>query len=86
MVELLVAVLVMGVGVLGVTGLQMVSLQNNRDALLRSEALQLAYDMMTAFASIPARVCRVLPTTASTSPTRPPRRRIAIRTTAPRRR
>ncbi len=46
MVELLVAVLVMGVGVLGVTGLQMVSLQNNRDALLRSEALQLAYDMM----------------------------------------
>ena len=46
MVELLVAVLVMGVGVLGVTGLQMVSLQNNRDALLRSEALQMAYDVM----------------------------------------
>lgn len=46
MVELLVAVLIMGVGVLGVTGLQMVSLQNNRDALLRSEALQMAYDIM----------------------------------------
>ena len=46
MVELLVAVLVMGVGVLGVTGLQVVSLQNNRDALLRSEALQLAYDIL----------------------------------------
>lgn len=46
MIELLVAVLVMGVGVLGVTGLQMVSLQNNRDALLRSEALQMAYDVM----------------------------------------
>ncbi len=46
MIELLVAVLVMGVGVLGVTGLQMVSLQNNRDALLRSEAVQLAYDVI----------------------------------------
>jgi type IV pilus assembly protein PilV len=46
MVELLVAVLVMGVGVLGVTGLQVVSLQNNRDALLRSEALQMAYDVL----------------------------------------
>ncbi len=46
MVELLVAVLVMGVGVLGVTGLQLVSLQNNRDALVRSEALQLTYDII----------------------------------------
>lgn len=46
MIELLVAVLVMGVGVLGITGLQMVSLQNNRSALVRSEAVQLAYDMM----------------------------------------
>ncbi|MEM7097113.1 MAG: type IV pilus modification protein PilV [Pseudomonadota bacterium] len=46
MIELLVAVLIMGVGVLGVTGLQLVSLQNNRDALLRSEAIQLAYDIL----------------------------------------
>ncbi len=46
MLELLVAVLVMGVGVLGVTGLQMVSLQNNQDALLRGDALQQAYDIM----------------------------------------
>lgn len=46
LIELLVAVLVMGIGVLGVTGLQMVSLQNNRDALQRAEAVQLAYDMM----------------------------------------
>lgn len=46
MIELLIAVLIMGIGVLGVTGLQMVSLQNNRDALLRTEALQLAYDML----------------------------------------
>lgn len=46
LIELLVAVLVMGIGVLGVTALQMVSLQNNRDALQRAEAVQLAYDMM----------------------------------------
>ncbi|NOX51847.1 MAG: type IV pilus modification protein PilV [Gammaproteobacteria bacterium] len=46
MLELLVAVLVMGVGVLGVTGLQMVSLQNNQDALLRGDALQQAYDIL----------------------------------------
>ncbi|HTO57323.1 MAG TPA: type IV pilus modification protein PilV [Pseudomonadales bacterium] len=46
MIELLVAVLVMGIGVLGITGLQMVSLQNNRGALMRGEAVQLAYDML----------------------------------------
>jgi type IV pilus modification protein PilV len=46
MIELLVAVLVMGVGVLGIAALQMVSLQNNRAALVRAEAVSLAYDMM----------------------------------------
>lgn len=46
LIELLVAVLVMGIGVLGVTALQMVSLQNNRMALQRGEAVHLAYDMM----------------------------------------
>lgn len=46
LIELLVAVLVMGIGVLGVTALQMVSLQNNRMALERGEAVHLAYDMM----------------------------------------
>lgn len=46
LIELLVAVLVMGIGVLGVTALQMVSMQNNRAALERGEAVHLAYDMM----------------------------------------
>lgn len=46
LVELLVAVLVMGIGVLGVSALQMVSLQNNQAALERGEAVHLAYDMM----------------------------------------
>jgi len=46
MIELLVAVLVMGIGVLGITGMQVISLQNNRGALLRSEAIILAYDIL----------------------------------------
>lgn len=54
MIELLVAVLVMGIGVLGVTALQMVSLQNNRGALQRAEAVQLAYDMMDRIRANPA--------------------------------
>ncbi len=54
MIELLVAVLVMGIGVLGVTALQMVSLQNNRGALQRAEAVQLAYDMMDRVRANPA--------------------------------
>ena len=46
MIELLVAVLVMGIGVLGISGLQLVSMQNNRAALQRAEAVQLAYDIL----------------------------------------
>lgn len=46
LVELLVAVVVMGVGVLGVTGLQLLSIQNNRGALLSTDAAQLADDMI----------------------------------------
>jgi type IV pilus assembly protein PilV len=53
MIELLVAVLVMGIGVLGITGLQMVSLQNNRGALVRAEAVQLAYDIMDRICANP---------------------------------
>ncbi|MBV1907634.1 MAG: type IV pilus modification protein PilV [Pseudomonadales bacterium] len=46
MIELLVAVLIMGVGVLGITGLQVVSLQNNGSALLRGQAVQLSYEIL----------------------------------------
>ena len=46
LVEVLVALLVMGIGVLGVIGLQVLSMQNGRAALLQSEAAQLAQDMM----------------------------------------
>lgn len=46
LMEVLVAVLVMGVGVLGITGLQMLSLQNNRAALMRTEAVLQANDIL----------------------------------------
>jgi type IV pilus assembly protein PilV len=54
LIEVLVAVLVMGIGVLGVSALQMVSLQNNRAALERAEAVHLAYDMMDRIRANPA--------------------------------
>ncbi len=46
LVELLVAVLVTGVGVLGAAGLMALSLQGNRAALLGTEAALLVADMM----------------------------------------
>jgi type IV pilus assembly protein PilV len=46
MMELLVAVLVLGIGVLGLTGLQVLSLQQGRAALMHGEAVHLAYDII----------------------------------------
>ncbi|HLA73160.1 MAG TPA: type IV pilus modification protein PilV [Steroidobacteraceae bacterium] len=45
LVETLVALLVLSIGLLGVAGMQMTSLQNNRGAHLRSQAQVLAYDI-----------------------------------------
>jgi len=46
LIELLVAVVVMSIGVLGVAALQTVSLQQNRNALIRADASQLANDLL----------------------------------------
>ena len=46
LIEVLVSVLIMAVGILGVAGLQVVSLQQNRSALLRAEALQIGNDIL----------------------------------------
>jgi type IV pilus assembly protein PilV len=46
MIELLIAVLVLAVGILGVAGLQITSLQQNRSALFRAEASQAAMDIL----------------------------------------
>ena len=46
LIEVLVAVLIVGVGILGVAGMQVVSLQQNRNVLLRDQALQAANDVL----------------------------------------
>lgn len=45
LVEVLVAVVILGLGLLGLAGLQAASLRNNHSAYLRSQATLLAYDM-----------------------------------------
>ena len=42
LIEVLVSVVILSVGILGVAGIQVVSLQQNRSAIYRAEALQLA--------------------------------------------
>ena len=46
LVEVLVSVVIMSVGILGVAGIQVVSLQQNRSSIFRAEALQLANDIL----------------------------------------
>lgn len=45
MIEVLVTVVILAVGLLGLAGLQTLSMRNNHSAYLRSQAVQLAYDM-----------------------------------------
>ena len=46
LIEVLVSVVILTVGILGVAGMQVISLQQNRSALLRAEALQLGNDIL----------------------------------------
>ena len=46
LIEVLVAALVLGLGLLGLAGLQVMSLRNNQSAHFRSVATQAAYDMV----------------------------------------
>ncbi|MCK0506285.1 type IV pilus modification protein PilV [Aromatoleum anaerobium] len=45
LIEVLVAVVVLSIGLLGLAGLQMTSLQSNHSAYMRSQASLLAYDL-----------------------------------------
>jgi type IV pilus assembly protein PilV len=45
LIETMVALLVLSIGLLGIAGMQMTSLQNNRGAHLRSQAQVLSYDI-----------------------------------------
>lgn len=46
LIEVLVAVVILSVGLLGLAGLQMISLQSNQSAYTRSQASLLAYDLV----------------------------------------
>mgnify|MGYP001451049550 CR=1 FL=1 len=46
LIEVLVAVVILSVGILGIAGIQVVSLQQNRSSIYRAEALQLANDIL----------------------------------------
>ncbi len=45
LIEVLVSVLILSIGLIGVAGLQAVSLKNNQSAFMRSQASALAYDL-----------------------------------------
>ncbi len=45
-IEALIALIIMSIGILGIAGMQVLSLQQNRAALFRAEATQLANDLM----------------------------------------
>lgn len=45
LIEILIAMLVLAIGLLGLAGLQATSLRNNQSAYNRSQATQLAYDL-----------------------------------------
>lgn len=66
LVELLVAVVVMSIGVLGVAALQAISLQQNRSALFRAEASQLANDLLDRIRANP--LGTYAPTTMAATP------------------
>ncbi len=45
LIEVMIAVLVLSIGLLGLAGLQVTALQNNQGAFMRSQATALAYDL-----------------------------------------
>ena len=54
LMEVLIAIVIVSVGVLGIAGLQIVSMQNNTSALFRTQANQLAYDIIDRARANPA--------------------------------
>lgn len=68
LIEVLIAMLVLAVGLLGLAGLQATSLKNNQSAYNRSQATQLAYDLadrMRANIAGKARYTAILPNSAT---------------------
>ena len=72
LIEILIAVVVLAVGLLGLAGLQATSLRNNQSAYNRSQATQLAYDLadrMRANFAGKAAYTAILPLSSATEKT-----------------
>lgn len=68
LIEVLIAMLVLAVGLLGLAGLQATNLKNNQSAYNRSQATQLAYDLadrMRTNIAGKARYTAILPSSAT---------------------
>lgn len=74
MIEVLVAVLILSIGVLGFAGMQLKALQGTSESFERSQATILAEDLLSRVAVNPGQLAEYTanwPTTADTSSTRP---------------
>ncbi|RLA45095.1 MAG: type IV pilus modification protein PilV [Gammaproteobacteria bacterium] len=70
LLEVLIAVLVLSIGLLGLAGLQLTGLRNNHSANLRGQATQFAYDMVDQVRANPVGLAAASynsPTSASTA-------------------
>ncbi len=70
LLEVLIAVLVLSIGLLGLAGLQLTGLRNNHSANLRGQATQFAYNMVDRMRANPVGLAAALynkPTPASTA-------------------
>ena len=66
LIEVMVAMLIVAIGILGVAGLQVVSLQQNRNAILRDQALQAGNDILDRIRANP--VTDYAPVTLAAAP------------------
>lgn len=74
MIEVLVAVLILSIGVLGFAGMQLKALQGTGESFARSQATILADDLLSRVAVNPGQLAEYVknwPTTADTSSTQP---------------
>jgi type IV pilus assembly protein PilV len=69
LVEVLIAVVILAVGLLGLAGLQTTGLSNNQSAYNRSQATQLAYDIADRMRSNPTAAASYVVGSPSTCPT-----------------
>ncbi len=59
LLEVLIAIIIVSTGVLGIAGLQVMSLQNKTSALFRTQANQLAYDILDRARANPTADCSI---------------------------